>query len=299
MTWIFGQKQKLLGKSSVGDVPFYLNYYSGCSHGCLYCYSFQFTNRFARKNVLLGTKKITYQDWTKPVLEPQWKNLGNELKRNKWKGEVFFQSTSDSYARHANPKVTKKILELLRKYDYPILVLTKNEKVLRDIAFFQQYRENCRVGFSIVIPEKHESLRKTIEPHSSTTKERISALETLYSKGCQTTVSLEPLMPNIPIEDMLELIDTVRPLIYNVCFVGKLTPQSIPFQFRNHKVWNGIGKGKFDHYYIDLFKQLLPSLKRKYNVAEHTFPFLLKHKIKGYEVSYSRLPKDYQKKVLA
>src|SRR3989304_5248597 len=115
MTWIFGQKQKMLGRNSVGDVPLYLNYYSGCSHGCLYCYSFQLANRFARKNATTGTKEITYRDWIKPVLEPQWKNLESELKRNKWKGEVFLQSTSDSYACHADPKVTRKILELLWK----------------------------------------------------------------------------------------------------------------------------------------------------------------------------------------
>lgn len=256
-------------------------------------------NRFARKNAPTGIKKVTYHDWINPILEPQWKNLEDELKANKWKGEVFFQSTSDSYAPHANPKVTRQILKLLRKHDYPILVLTKNVDVLRDKDFFKEYRGNCRVGFTITIPEKHESKRKTIEPRSSSTKERIEALEALYSHGCQTTVSLEPLIPNIPIEDILELIDTIRPLIYNVCFVGKLTASSVPYQFKKHKAWEGIGKGKFDNYYINLLKELFPSLKRKYDIAEHTLPFCLKHGIKGCEVSYRRLPKDYQKKILA
>ena len=32
-----------------------------------------------------------------------------------------------------------RILELLEKYDYPILSLTKNAKVLRDIDFFKRY----------------------------------------------------------------------------------------------------------------------------------------------------------------
>lgn len=299
MTWIFGKKKRLLGRNSEGDVPLYINYYSGCSHGCLYCYSFRIAQRFAKTESPQELRKITYEDWINPVLEPIRENLENELKSNKWKREVFFQSASDSYAPHTDPKVTRHMLELLRKYDYPILVLTKNPKVLRDKDFFRDYRGNCRVGFTITVPEKHERVRRQIEPHSSSTKERIEALAELYSCGCQTTVSMEPLIPNIPIEDMLELMDTIRPMIYNVCFVGKLTFSSIPTQFRNHPVWKDIGKGIYDTYYEKLLKQLLPSIKRKYNIAMHTFEFCMEHKIKGREVSYNRLPKKDQKEVLA
>ena len=159
MTWIFGQKKSFLGHNPVGDVPLYLNYYSGCSHGCLYCYSFQFANRVAKKNTPQGIRRLTYKDWVSPILEPNWKNSEKELKVRRMKGEVFLQSTSDSYAPHADPKVTRKVLELLEKYDYPILALTKNANVLRDVDFFKRYRGNCRVGFTITIPEKHESLR--------------------------------------------------------------------------------------------------------------------------------------------
>jgi len=298
MTWIFGEKKRLLGKSSVGDVPYYVNYYSGCSHGCLYCYSLPIAQRFGRIRSSQGFREITYEDWVNPVLEPIWEKFEDELKSKKLKHEVFFQSASDSYAPHADRKVTRHILELLAKYDYPILVLTKNPDVLRDMDFFTEYRGNCRVGFTITVPEGYEELRKRVEPHSPSTRERIEALAELYSHGCQTTVSMEPLIPNIPIEDMLELMDTIRPIIYNVCFIGTLTFSSIPSQFKNHEVWKDIGKGAYDNYYERLLKQLLPSIKRKYNLAVHTFEFCMEHKIKGKEVSYNRLPEKYQEKVL-
>ena len=94
-------------------------------------------------------------------------------------------------------------------------------------------------------------------------------------------------------------INTVNARIYNVCFVGKLTASSVPFQFKNSEAWRGIGKGKFDNYCIGLFKELLPNLKRKIDIAEHAFQFLLRRKIKGCEVSYYGLPRNYQEKVLA
>jgi len=83
MTWIFGKKKGLLGKSKVGDVPLYLNYYSGCSHGCLYCYSFQLANRFGRIETPQGLTNATYEDWRKPVLEPKIEALEHELKSNR------------------------------------------------------------------------------------------------------------------------------------------------------------------------------------------------------------------------
>jgi hypothetical protein len=48
-------------------------------------------------------------------------------------------------------------------------------------------------------------------------------------------------------------------------------------------------------YYEELLKQLLPAIKRRYSIATHTFKFCVEHKIKGAEVNYSRLPKEYQK----
>jgi hypothetical protein len=93
-------------------------------------------------------------------------------------------------------------------------------------------------------------------------------------------------------------MDKVRPLIYNVCFVGKLTKSSVPPQYREAKPWKGINKeGAFDEYYEDLFRQLLPAIRRRYSIATHTFKFCLKHGIKGAEVNYNRLPKEYQRTI--
>lgn len=298
MPWVFGEKKSFLGENKEGDVPFYLNYYSGCSHGCLYCYSLCFAQRMGRIKSGRKTRKISYKDWINPTLEKNWKGIEEELKSSRARKEVFFQSTSDSYAPHAESKVTRRILGWLKAYEYPVLVLTKNPSVLRDKDFFRDYRANCRVGLTITIPEKHEAIRKKIEPYSPPTKERIAALEELYSYGCQTTVSVEPLLPNIPVEDVLELMDKVRPMTYGACFIGMLTCSSIPPQYRKVKVWRGIEKnGTYDAYYEELLGQLFPAMKRRYNVASHTFKFCVEHKIRGVEVNYNRLPREYQERI--
>jgi hypothetical protein len=56
------------------------------------------------------TRKISYKDWLNPTLEKNWGRIEEELKSSRVRKEVFFQSTSDSYAPHMDPKVTRRIL---------------------------------------------------------------------------------------------------------------------------------------------------------------------------------------------
>lgn len=267
MTRIFGKKKQLLGKAKSGKIPFYVNYYDGCSNGCKYCYGCLMCERFI--------KNFDYEKWLKPKLvDNAFEIFEKNLKTSKARGEVFTQSVSDSYMAHADKDVTRQMLELMRKYKFPILLLTKNGSVIRDLDFFKDYKERIRVGFTIVLPETN----RAIEPFSSAVEKRVQILEELFEAGIHTIVSLEPLLPNIPIQKILDMIEAINPYVHDYVFVGKLTPSSIPNEFRNIPLWEGIEKGIYDMYYKELFQNLLPKLKH-YTIASHSRDFLLKHKI--------------------
>lgn len=268
MTRVFGKKKRLLGKATSGKIPFYVNYYDGCSNGCKYCYGCLMCERFI--------ENFEYKQWLKPKLvENALEIFEKNLKGARIKGEVFTQSISDSYMAHADKDITGKILELMKKYKFSILLLTKNTSVIRDLDLFKSYRDKMRVGFTIVLPKTN----RTIEPHSSPVEKRIQVLEELFKEGIHTTVSLEPLLPNIDVESILDMIEAINPYVHDFVFVGKLTSTSIPNEFKNLPAWKGIGeKGFYDSYYKRLFQRLLPKLK-KYSIASHSRKFLLKHKI--------------------
>jgi len=267
MTRVFGKKKRLLWKCTFGKIPFRVNYYDGCSNGCTYCCGCLMCERFI--------KGFDYQKWLKPKLvENAVEIFEKNLARSRMKGEVFTQSLSDSYMAHADPEVTRRMLELMQKYEFPILLLTKNASVIRDLDFFKEYREKTRVGFTIVLPKTD----RTIEPHSSPVEKRMLILEELYEEGIYTTVSLEPLMPNIEVERVLDMIEAIDPYVHDYVFVGKLTRGSIPNEFKNHPQWKITEKGFHDSYYKELFSELLPKLE-KYSIASHSRKFLLKHKI--------------------
>ena len=142
---------------------FRVNYYEGCSHGCKYCYG------CAMKEKSGG---ITYATWIKPVLiENTLDILKEDLQHIRNKGEVFVESVSDAYMPDADPKVTRKVLELLAMSGFTIFLLTKSTSVVRDLDLFKRFSQRIKVGFTIVTP--NDELRKKVEPHSSPVEERI------------------------------------------------------------------------------------------------------------------------------
>ena len=150
MGWVFGKKKRLLVKCSFGFIPFRVNYYDGCSNGCTYCCGCLMCERFI--------PQFDYKKWLKPklvknALEIFEKNLAS----SRTKDEVFTQSLSDSYMDSADPDVTREILDLMKKYDFPILLLTKNVSVIEDLdslpKTFLFYRQQLQFlgGMGIVV----------------------------------------------------------------------------------------------------------------------------------------------------
>ena len=248
---------------------FRVSYYEGCSHGCKYCYGCCLAEKSGAS---------CYAKWIKPVLvENTLEILKEDIMHVKDKGEVFVESVSDAYMPGADPKVTHKVLELLALSGFTIFLLTKNASVVRDLNLFKRFNQRIKVGFTIVTP--NDELRGKVEPNSSPIEDRIAVLKELHEVGLHTVVSLEPLLPNVSIEDYLQLVEKIDPYVKSYEPVGKLST-NIPLEFTNDEEWRGIETGRYDAHFVELFKALLPKLGNKYRIAEHSRVFLDQHAIK-------------------
>jgi DNA repair photolyase len=247
---------------------FRVNYYEGCSHGCKYCYGCAMKERSGGAN---------YATWIKPILvENTLELLKEDLQHVRDKGEVFVESVSDAYMPDADPKVTRKVLEMLALSGYTIFLLSKNASLIRDIDLFKKFSQRIKVGFTIVTPS--DEIRKRVEPNSSPIEERIVVLKELHKAGLHTVVSLEPLLPNVSVKEYLDFVEEIDPYVKSYEPVGKLS-NTIPFEFIDIEEWQGIETGRYDAHYVELFKALLPKLGNKYRIAEHSRAFLDKHGI--------------------
>lgn len=85
-------------------------------------------------------------------------------------------------------------------------ILTKSALVTRDIDLFKSFK-SCSVGLSLTSFD--EEARKRFEPHSSSVKERLSALNKLADENVSTYVFLGPILPIVTEKTLIRLVDGI------------------------------------------------------------------------------------------
>jgi DNA repair photolyase len=173
-----------LSPSRLPGLRYSLNPYTGCEHGCLYCYSRSvFRDRQLAK------------DWGKFV---RTKNnvsevLARELK-HKPKGTIGLSTVTDPYQPlESKTKLTRKCLEILSAHDFPVSIQTKSDLVLRDADLIKPGK--CDVG--VTITTMNRELARKIEPMASSPDARAKVLEEFASRGVQTWIFLGPIIPEV------------------------------------------------------------------------------------------------------
>ena len=163
-----------------------MNLYRGCTHGCIYCDSrsacYQMNHKFEDIEVKENAIEL----------------LEDALKRKRKKCMIGMGSMTDPYIpEELNLKHTRKALEVASKYGFGITLITKSNRVLRDLDLLKEINEKTKCVVQMTLTTYDEELCKKIEPNVSTTKERFEALLKLRDAGIHTVVWLTPLLPYI------------------------------------------------------------------------------------------------------
>jgi DNA repair photolyase len=113
--------------------------------------------------------------------------------RRKTKGVTWLSAVTDPYQPiEKNYRLTRKCLEVLLGYQFPIWIQTKSSLVLRDLDLIARFPEKD-VGFTILTLD--DDLRKQIEPGASPVDERVADLAELSQKGVRTFAFVGPILP--------------------------------------------------------------------------------------------------------
>jgi DNA repair photolyase len=170
----------ILNKTAITDYS--LNCYTGCTHGCIYCYA-RFMQRFHPHPEPWGR----FVDVKVNAVEA----LKRQLRRAK-PGNVFVSSACDGWQPvEARRRLSRRCCELLLEYGFQVNVLTKSTLVLRDLDVFAG--QNARVG--VTVTSLDERLRKLWEPRCSAIEERFGVLAEAKRAGIATSVMFGPLLP--------------------------------------------------------------------------------------------------------
>jgi DNA repair photolyase len=180
------QAKTCMTKSKLTD--YVINPYTGCSHGCRYCYA-DFIKRF--QNIPDNWGEFVFAKINCPEL------LKEEIEKNK-PGHIWLSSVCDCYMPEEEKfKLTRRILEISvnsnKKDKFTFEILTKSALVRRDFDLLKKL--NVELGMSI--NQLDEKIAKVIEPFASSPMERIETLKLAKQQGIKTFGFISPVLPGI------------------------------------------------------------------------------------------------------
>jgi DNA repair photolyase len=121
--------------------------------------------------------------------------LRRQLRRAE-QGNIMISSVTDPYQPiEAKYKITRKCLEVLSMYRFPVDILTKSPLVIRDIDIILKL-EDVEVGLTITTD--NDKVRRIFEPCAPPVQVRIDTLKKLHNAGINTYVFIGPLLPMNP-----------------------------------------------------------------------------------------------------
>jgi DNA repair photolyase len=163
--------------------PWVINPYTGCQHGCTYCYA-----RFMKR--VTGHKEPWGEFVDVKINAPDL--LRAEIKKKK-KGRVWLSGVCDPYQPpEAHYRLTRQCLEILTENTWPVIIQTRSPLVLRDLDILRDARD-VEVGLSVTTAD--DTIRKLFEPDAPPIPDRLRALEELHHAGIRTYAMIAPVLP--------------------------------------------------------------------------------------------------------
>ena len=217
-----------------------MNLYRGCTHGCIYCDS--------RSNCY----QMNHEFEDIEVKENAIELLENTLRRKRKRCMIGTGSMSDPYMPlEAQLEHTRKALLFIEKYGFGATLITKSDRVLRDLDILKRINQKTKAVVQMTLTTADEALCKLIEPNVSTTKQRFEALKILRDNNIPTVVWLCPVLPYIN-----DTEDNIRRIL-DMCVAAKV----------RGIICFGMGltlrEGNKEYFYRQLDKSF-PGLKERY-----------------------------------
>ena len=217
-----------------------MNLYRGCSHGCIYCDS-----RSKCYHMEHDFEDIEIKENAIDLLE-------YALKHKRKKCMIGTGSMIDPYIPlEMEIENVRKALNLIYEHGFGFTVITKSNRILRDLDLLQKINEKTKCVVQMTLTTYDENLCRKIEPNVSTTRERFEVLKQLRDVGIPTIVWLTPILPyiNDTEDNILGILDMcIEAKVYGIiCFGMGLT----------------LREGNREYFYEQL-DCLFPKLKEEY-----------------------------------
>lgn len=223
-----------------------MNLYRGCTHNCIYCdgrsEGYYVEGEFGRD----VTVKMNAPDLLRHELDPK-------RKRTPFKRSFIMVGggVSDSYQPlEKKYDLTRRALEVVYEYNFPVHMLTKSTLIERDIDILKKINERSRAIVSFSFSSVDDGISAVFEPGVPPPSRRLETIKRFKEAGIACGMFLLPVIPFVT--DAPELIEAA---------VRKASEVGIDFI-----IFGGmtLKEGRQKDYFIDTTKERYPGLAAKY-----------------------------------
>ena len=191
--------RSIIARNDSPDVGFEasINPYRGCEHGCIYCFA-RPTHEYLGFSAGLDFESKIMVKEAAPEL------LREELMSRKWTPQVLaISGVTDPYQPiERRLQLTRRCLEVLAEFRNPVVIITKNHLVTRDLDILRELAAHDAVSVALSITTLDAELARTMEPRASAPHLRLAAIEQLASAGIPVSVMVAPVIPAITDHEM-------------------------------------------------------------------------------------------------
>jgi DNA repair photolyase len=167
-----------------------LNPYTGCPHGCLYCYASSYIPSFAE---------------CRPKVD-LLKRLARESSKIKPGTIVALSNSSDPYPpREKELRLCRGCLQILKERGLSAQVVTKSHLVAQDAELLA----SMRACVAITVTTLHDSICRRLEPGAPLSAKRLDAMAELADRGVAVSARIDPIIPGINDVEIEKLVAAV------------------------------------------------------------------------------------------
>jgi DNA repair photolyase len=196
--------RSIIARNDSPDIGFdrSINPYRGCEHGCIYC--------FARPtHAYLGfSPGLDFE--TKIVFKPEAASLLEKelLKPGYVAQPIVLGSNTDPYQPvERTLKLTRQILEVLERFNHPVIIVTKSAGVVRDADILSRMAAKNLAKVFLSVTTLDAGLARAMEPRAASPMRRLAAIRELAAAKTPVGVFASPMIPGLNDAELEQILE--------------------------------------------------------------------------------------------
>ena len=169
-----------------------INPYRGCEHGCIYCYARPAHAYMGLSPGLDFESKLFLKPHAAELLE-------RELSKPTYRPKVIHVGgNTDPYQpQERRLRVTRRIIEVLSRFNHPFSIITKSALIARDADLMGPMGRRNLTRAAVSVTTLDRKLARSMEPRAATPERRLDAIRQLTDQGVPMGVGFAPVIAGL------------------------------------------------------------------------------------------------------